>query len=391
MRSTVQSRAGTAPLYPRAGLRGLLLGLALFIYTFLGAQTRLPPALLPTQGAVLLLLSGWWAWKAARRQRLAHSPLALPLVAMLAAATLSTLLSLDQRLSFEGLLATTALVLFFFLLCDLLLLGWSPETFVRALLLLATLLLVQGLLAAAQWHWSWFSVRVPEYPTFLLRYRLFDVAGHPNALAALLNMALPFAILRLAHARTHGARAAWALWLLAFDIVLFLTRSRGGWIAAGVVVAVMLCWLIAQQLALYSENPASSFGGHGEHGGRGGHGGLALQRGWRIWGAALAYVALFGLMLAASAWASPSEYTTNAGGLTARLARLPGAPTQRQRSTHLRAHLRRRGGRRARVAGRPRPQPLPRHTGATGAAGACGAVLGYCGGDALFCSSAVRF
>jgi hypothetical protein len=223
---------------------------------------------------------------------------------MLAAATLATLLSVDARLSFEGLLGTLSLTLIFFLLCDLLLAGWAAAALVDALLVGVTLVLAQGLLAIAQWHWAWYAARVPEYPLFLLSYRLFEVAGHPNTLAALVNLALPFAIFRLARAATARGRAAWGAWLLAAEVVLFFTRSRGGWVAAAAVIAGALGWLLLLRLR--------ASGGRGLPALR-----RALREGWRAWAVAGAYLLLFALMHALGARVSQSEFTTNAGGLTA--------------------------------------------------------------------------
>ena len=213
-----------------------LVVLALFIYAGAAHLRYFPPfaALVPL--GVLFFLVSWGYGKLARRERLARSPLALPLVALLGATALSTLCSTDLRLSTDALLRMLVLVLAFFFICDLLLDGWSPALFLSALLWLATLFLIAGLWSIATYVWE--QPRVAGYPTGLLDYRLFGVTDHPNLLAALLNLALPFAIVRMARARQGWSRVGWAIWLLAFVVVLFFTRSRGGWVAATVVVAL---------------------------------------------------------------------------------------------------------------------------------------------------------
>ena len=83
------------------------------------------------------------------------------------------------------------------------------------LLLLVSLFLAQALRDLAVWYSGWYAMRVPEYPLFLIPYRLGAVAGHPNLLAAFINLALPFAVLRLGRARKT------------------LTRIVVGWLVAG--------------------------------------------------------------------------------------------------------------------------------------------------------------
>lgn len=292
---------------PRDLLRALLLGLVLFTYVLLmrGLWRGVPSSVAYIQGVVVLAVCLWWARKVAKRQRLPQSPVAWPLAALVGSAALSTLLSVDPRLSFPGLLEALTPVLGFYVVCDLLLAGWPAATFVDALLILTSILLGQGLLATAQWYWAWWQMRVPEYPPFLVPFRLYEVGDHPNLLAPLLNLALPFAILRLAQARGRLQRLAYGAWLGAATIILFYTRSRGGWVASSVVVAMALAWL------LFQRRPAR----------------LTDLAGWarrtgRVWLATAAYLALFAALFALDAHLSPSEYSTS-GGSAMQLASRP--------------------------------------------------------------------
>ena len=299
--TSTQATATTTDMAPRrlGALRAVGLGVILFVYTWLGPLRDFPPFVLYVQGTIMLALCGWWGWKVVRRERLARSPLALPLVALLGSTAISTFFSVDPRLSAPGLLGTLTLVLFFFVICDLLLAGWSPETFVDALLLLVALVLGQALWATVDWYWSWWQIRVPEYPPFLVPLRLYGVADHPNLLAALTNLALPFAIVRLALAPRLGARLAYGLWLVVDDVVLFFTRSRGGWVAASVVIAITVGWLLFRDGL-----PRRT------------HIGSWLRRSWRIWATMFAYLALFAALLVLTTHTSPSMYSTNGGSLT---------------------------------------------------------------------------
>jgi O-antigen ligase len=261
-------------------LRALLIGLALYFYAQLEFLRYFPPVAFYIQATILTLLLLWGVWKLARRERLVRSPLAFPLVVLLGATTLSTLFSIDPRHSFNGLLITLAMVLFFFLFCDMLLAGWSPHTLISALLWLATLAIGVGVHKGFAYYWQELQSHTGTYPLVLLNYRLSDVTDHPNFLAAMLNLALPFAIVRLARARQWWGRAGWALWLLAYEIVLVLTRSRGGWVAASAAVTLTVIWLLL-----------SSGRGHRV-------GGISwLRRTWPVWSTTLLYGAVFLLLV----------------------------------------------------------------------------------------------
>lgn len=282
-------------------------GLLLFTYSWLDYRRYFPPFTLTIQMVVLLVLSIWMGVKLFHRQRLAYSPLALPMVAFLAATTVSTFFSIDVRRSFDGLLTTLTLVLAFFLVCDLLVSGWKPQTFVGILLFVSTLALAFGLWTSGTYYWEWWETRLTTYATFPLEYRLFGVFDHPNFLASMLNLALPFAIIHLATAQTLKAKIPWAIWLLAYDIVLFLTRSRGAMVAAFGIVGIMLCWLLLRHGFPYPSNIKRWF-----------------RATWRIWITTLFFVGLYVLLLKGNDiinLLNPSQptteistgYSTNAG------------------------------------------------------------------------------
>jgi len=280
-------------------LRALALALILWFYTHLGLWRRQPPLAAYIQMAILLALLAWWAWKALRRRGLPRSPVTWPLVALVGAAALATLTSIDPRVSFPGILEVLTPALAYFLFCDLLLAGWSAETFVDALLILAAMLMGQGLQITARWFGTWWQLRVPAYPTFPVSFRLFGVADHPNLLASLINLALPFAIVRLAQARRPAARALYALWLVAADVVLFCTRSRAAWATTAVVAALAVGWL------LFERRPQRLLDLAGW-----------ARRSWRVGLAAAAYLALFAALFTLDARATYTGFTTSGGSVS---------------------------------------------------------------------------
>lgn len=227
-------------------LRGLLIGLSLFFYAQLKYERDFPPYVFIIQAGVLVTLSSWAFWKLMRREPLVRSPLAFPFIGMLVAATLATYWSVDPRRSVDGLLVILVFTLAFFLFSDLLQKGWPPATFTTALLWFASMAVVLGTWNIGVDHWQTWQRRVPGYPVFLFEYRLFGVFDHPNFLAPLITLALPFAILQLERSRTWRARIGWGLWIWAYETVLFFTRSRGGWFAALVGATVIVFWLLIE-------------------------------------------------------------------------------------------------------------------------------------------------
>ncbi len=294
----------------RTTMRWMVTGFALFLYAWLDYRRYVPPFVFITQGTVLLLLGGWGIWKAVRRQGVVVSPLAWPLVAFLGASALSTLFSVDMRRSFDGLLVTLVLVLSFFMLCDMVRAGWRLSALVNILIWTATLALGLGVWTTASHFWEQWQAASAGYPAFLVEFRLYRVADHPNLLAALINLAMPFVIMRLAGSENLAARVGWSAWLAGYVVVLVFTRSRGGMVAAGGMVVLSAGWLLVWHGIPWRENLAAWF-----------------RRTLPIWGGIVAYGALFVLLLsapdmlassfqsgeAATDGATRSAYTTSGG------------------------------------------------------------------------------
>jgi O-antigen ligase len=274
----------SAPPFSRRGIVGalywLLAGFLLFAYGWLNYLRYFPPFAFSIQASAIVLLCIWGGWKVARREQLSRSPLALPMVALLGAATLATFFSIDPRRSFDGLTVTLVITLTFFLVGDLLLAGARPATFINMLLWLAALALGAGAWAIIQHYRAAWDLHAAGYPPFLFTYRLFGVFDHPNFLAALLNMAMPFAIVRLAQTRGFVSRLFSAGWLLVYVVVIYFTRSRGGWIAGSTAALTVVVGL-----SLWHGLP------------RRGAAGIWLRQNWRVWATTLAYGGLFLLLL----------------------------------------------------------------------------------------------
>lgn len=204
-------------------------------------------------GTLIIILT-WFVWKMTKNQSAPKTPLTSPLIILIGIASFATLFSVDQRGSVGDLFDLIALILIFFLICDLLLIGWKPKTLEIGFLLFVSCLLFLGLKTIIEWYWSWYMIRVPEYPVFLLRFRLYGITFHPNAFAMLINLALPFAIIRLARGKSKFSQLFWILWLIIATIVFYFVNSRGGMLSTLVMLSIITYWLLPDKRIPSSSN-----------------------------------------------------------------------------------------------------------------------------------------
>ncbi|MHB1417763.1 MAG: O-antigen ligase family protein, partial [Chloroflexota bacterium] len=277
-------------------LQALALATALFVYTALGMASELPPFVSYIQWTILAALSAWWGWKVWRGEWLARSPLTLPILAILVSVGVSTVFSIDPRVSFTSALGTLVFVALFFVFGDLLLHGWRSEALVKAVLIFTSFAIILGLNTTANWYLGWWNARVPEYPLLPIPFLLSGITIHPNHMPALLNFALPFAMLGLATAHSRPKQALYFGWLLAATAVLFWTGSRGGWVGTVALLGVLFGGLL---LAARPANRTELL--------------AWLRANRRLWLATGACLALFLALFVGTALISPSEYSAMGG------------------------------------------------------------------------------
>ena len=282
-------------------LRATLIALLLIFDSLLGILRSIPPFSFIYLFVILLICSAWWFWRIYRKRGLPRTPITLPIILYLIVVVVSTIFSINQRRSLDGLIGTTTVILIFFLFCDLLLSGWDPRTFEIALLIFISYLLIQGMVEIINWFSTWISLTVPEYPFLPLEYRLYGVTAHPNLLAALIYMTIPFVIFRLSRSKSKILITCWIIWLLIADVVFYFTNSRGGLVSISFVLVITIGWLIFQRKKSYSKNLLSWF--------------------WcnrNFFGLILVYLGIFGLLYFFSKDNSPiSTSLRHGGGITA--------------------------------------------------------------------------
>jgi tetratricopeptide (TPR) repeat protein/O-antigen ligase len=116
-----------------------------------------------------------------------------------------------------------------FVLSDLRRRGLPGRWITDAALLTAIPLMSLALVQVVAWFPAWLALRVnvafapPRPPSAL---------GNPNALGAVLAMLIPFGLVRARWSPRRPDRFLWASWVIAALLVLYLTYSRGAWLAA---------------------------------------------------------------------------------------------------------------------------------------------------------------
>jgi O-antigen ligase/tetratricopeptide (TPR) repeat protein len=164
---------------------------------------------------------------------------------LLAAFALSTLFSVNPRVSFEASLQIGVCVAAFYVFHERGL--FSVSTLIRGLVLVvgfaALLILVRMIGAYIEWAATVDSIRGLSTNDLLPPpvLRSTGVIDHPNILAMLLNLGLPFAIVMSLRPGAKWERAIGPAVIILTCFALFFTLSRGAWLA--LLVSQPMFWL----------------------------------------------------------------------------------------------------------------------------------------------------
>ena len=228
----------TLQVYPRTiALHAMFAGLAAVYVVYLLAARRLPGG----------------------------SPLDLPVLGFLAVYALATYASANWRTSLEPALIVGASVLVFYALADLPIL--TASVLRRAFMLCALALSVYALWIVGNDYADY--VRLARSVEGLHAGNIFPatvprvhgVSDHPNILAMILTLALPFFALGAWRPDAWYDRVIAIAGLLCGAMALFLTLSRGGWFGASVGVALTVAgiWISLRRYAAEQRGDARSW------------------------------------------------------------------------------------------------------------------------------------
>ena len=187
--------------------------------------------------------SAWLIYHVWRRRPLARTPLDAPLLAYLAASMIAAVFSTDpgRSLGYVGLMALYVLV--YWLAADLLRAGWPAELFVKSTLIVSLFVLFFGAWELERWVADWLAIGGLAHPIPPATYRVRAFLGHPNFVAAFLNLLLPLAAARAVETKARFPRVLLALWALVALVLIFFTSSRGGWMGTAALLGALIVLL----------------------------------------------------------------------------------------------------------------------------------------------------
>jgi O-antigen ligase/Tfp pilus assembly protein PilF len=228
------SRKAVVYLAQEAGL------IVLFVYFLLFANTWRAYAdyTLIRNGVVMLLLaSAVWLFLRLRRQWVTAAPLTVALPLFIAVYFFTALVSIQPSRSMDEVWVFGLYAFGLALVAQLAANGWPRELFIKTLLLAGSLLMGISLVLVWRWYASWLAAAPGQWiPDIAYRLPL------ANGQATYLYL-MTFAVLtRLRVTRARLPRMLLAGWLAPAAVLLFLTASRGGWLAtaAGLIVLALV-------------------------------------------------------------------------------------------------------------------------------------------------------
>lgn len=197
----------------------------------------------------LALIIVWFIWRLRRPTGPIKTVLGLPLLVFSATFVLSCLLSPAPReLEIAMMFHWVAVGVLLFLSVDLLAQGCPPRYYAYAAIAMTSFALLVGLIQICIWVAGWLWLWQPGDQFLPVTYRKFLVGTQPNQAAMLFYIGLPFAISAWWQARRRWQQIGWAVWMLVATVLMFVTGSRGGWLATGAVASTILTPLLLRTI-----------------------------------------------------------------------------------------------------------------------------------------------
>lgn len=200
--------------------------------------------LVPAVGLGIWIVVRW-----RRRAAWPRTALDLPVLAWLAVTMLTAALSTELRSGLFIFWETLIGVLLLYLLVDAVRRGWSRALW-RVLYLVGAVVCVIGVVEFLAWYFGWpllsgFQQGWPAigglahpFPPTLYRIGLAFVNN--TALSGFMALLIPPAVSILLSTRDREVRVGMALWLIAAGGIVLLSLSRGGFVALGVSLPLLL-------------------------------------------------------------------------------------------------------------------------------------------------------
>lgn len=241
-----------------AQLTILFLGMAFLLLSYTSTNDFINPDLQKGFALFISLIAALWLAAGQHGRQPAGRALLMWVVVSLVVMAFS----LDSRRSASQVVLMSISVFVFALCADLAARGWPRELFVKALLMVGSVIILLGLLEAGLWYARWLrSAPGAWIPDVLYR------PGNANVIAMFLNLLVMLAAARFLVSSSLFSRVVLAAMIVPALWLLFLTSSRGGWLgtAAGLVVLAVLSMVTGQfdwrALWRYLRNRPAALGG----------------------------------------------------------------------------------------------------------------------------------
>lgn len=225
----------TGAVFGRAILTVIAVYVLMLGGTFTGVllvETQLLSLSLLTIGATVWLVLLWW-----RPVPVSGASFDLALALWVVAIGVSAILHMSGRVAiavwWAGLYAATWLSL-----TDLRQRGLPSNWVINAVLIAAVPVMLLAVAQVQGWYAGW--VALDSVPVAYMPPRPPSTLGNANALGTVLAMLLPVSIARLRYARQPLMQVLLGVWIAGAVLVLYLTFSRGAWLAA--VAGVTALW-----------------------------------------------------------------------------------------------------------------------------------------------------
>ena len=199
--------------------------------------------------APALGLGIWIVLRWLRRAAWPRTVLDLPVLAWLAVTLLTSLLSAEMRSGLRITWDTFVGILLLYLLVDAVRRGWAPVLW-RVLYLVGAVVCIIGVVEFLSWYFGWpllagFQQGWPAiggllHPIPPTLYRIGLAFVNNTALSGFMALLIPPAASIFLSARNREIRVGMGLWLIAAGGIVVLTLSRGGFVALGVSLPLLL-------------------------------------------------------------------------------------------------------------------------------------------------------
>ncbi len=194
-------------------------------------------------GFVIIIGLTWVIYRLIIKPREHRTGLDVGMVLILIAGIISTIFSVDPRRSLIGLVIIVITILVYYLFVDLIRNGVPAQLINKVLVLVSGFILFFGVRELILWYGGWIEIAGFEQLIPPATYRVRAFIGHPNLLAAYLNLLIPLALANIVLAKKISIRIILLLWLLLAFILVFFTSSRGGWLGTFISMSVFIIGL----------------------------------------------------------------------------------------------------------------------------------------------------